>query len=152
MFRAVDDQRVVGVNSCQGAHVPVLTEGGGDVLQELDCPAHFNDAGMSNRFEVLDVLVDVLVQAFNEAQSLDTCHGVLVARGRLLLHVADVGHVIADVLARQHAQVVDNVFPELGFAEREARFVGSLGARGHLKGGTANREMHRQDCARRNFV
>ena len=55
MFRAVDDQRVVGVDSCQGAHVPVLTEGGGDVLQELDCPAHFNDAGMSQPAVISEV-------------------------------------------------------------------------------------------------
>ena len=79
--------------------------------------AHLHDARVAGGGEVLDALVDGAVDALDEVQRAHAGDGVLVVRGGLLLHVANVGDVVADELAGEHAEVVQEVCAEAGLGE-----------------------------------
>ena len=79
--------------------------------------AHLHDARVAGGGEVLDAELDRAVDAVDEAQRLQAGDGVLVLRRGLLLHVAHVRDVVADELAGEHAEVVQQVLAELRFRE-----------------------------------
>ena len=78
---------------------------------------HLHDARVAGGGEVLDAELDRAVDAVDEAQRLQAGDGVLVLRRGLLLHVAHVRDVVADELAGEHAEVVQQVLAELCFRE-----------------------------------
>jgi len=87
------------------------------VLAGVCMQAHLHDARVAGGGEVLDAELDRAVDAVDEAERLQAGDGVLVLRRGLLLHVAHVRDVVADELAGEHAEVVQQVLAELRFRE-----------------------------------
>lgn len=114
---AGQQQSVVGVHARQRADVPQLAVAGRRLVEAPDGVADPDDARVPRGGKELQVAVDGAVDFVHEVQRADARDGVFVVAGRLLLHVADVGDVVADVLAGQHHEVVDQVLLEV--AERE---------------------------------